>query len=82
MSQRKSSDIEDYLLVVRVHPLLWEESHSIIHKCPMEMKKIKQDLMDNTYVDNVMGLVSNEVGAKKFKVESTEIIKKRKFPLG
>ena len=45
-------------------------------------EKVKQDLKDNTYVDNVMGLVSNEVEAEKFKGESTEIMEKGKFPLG
>ena len=45
-------------------------------------EKVKQDLKDNTYVDNVMGPVSSEVEAEKFKVESTEIMAKRKLPLG
>ena len=45
-------------------------------------EKVKQDLKDNTYVDNVMGLVSSKVEAEKFKVESTEIMAKGKFPLG
>ena len=32
-------------------------------------EKFKQDLKDNTYVDNVMILVSRAVGTEKFKVE-------------
>ena len=43
-------------------------------------EKVKQDLKDNTYVDNVMGLVSSEVEAEKFQAESTEIMAKGKFP--
>ena len=47
-------------------------------------EKVKQDLKDNTLVDNVMDLVSSEVEAEKFKVESTEIMANinRKFPIG
>ena len=45
-------------------------------------EKVKQDLKDNTYVDDVMGLVCSEVESEKFKVESTEIMPKGKFLLG
>ena len=45
-------------------------------------EKVKQDLKNNTYVDNVMGLVPSEMEAEKFIVESTEIMEKEKFPLG
>ena len=45
-------------------------------------EKSKQDSKDTTYVENVMGLVSSERQAEKFKVESTEIMAKWKFPLG
>ena len=45
-------------------------------------EKIKQDLRENTYVDNVMGLVPSKADAEEFKVESSKIMEKRKFPLG
>ena len=43
---------------------------------------VKQDLVHNTYLDNVMGLTPNEADAEKFKVESSKIMEKGKFPLG
>ena len=43
---------------------------------------VKEALKENTYVDNVMGLVANEEDAEKFKVEATNIMSKGKFPLG
>ena len=45
-------------------------------------EKVKHDLKDNIYVNNVMGLDSSEVEAEKFKVGSTKIMAKGKFPLG
>jgi len=45
-------------------------------------EKVKQDLVHNTYVDNVMGLTPNKADAEKFKVESSKIMEKGKFPFG
>ena len=44
--------------------------------------ELKEALKENTYVDNVMGLVANEIDAEKFKVKATNIMSKGKFPLG
>ena len=43
---------------------------------------VKELLKENTYVSNVMGLVSTEEETKNFKSKATEIMSKRKFPLG
>ena len=45
-------------------------------------ESVKEALKENTYVDNVMGLVSTEGEAKKFKGKATEIMSKGKFQLG
>ena len=45
-------------------------------------EKVKQDLVHNTYVDNVMRLTPNKADAEKFKVESSKIMEEGKFPLG
>ena len=44
-------------------------------------ESVKEALKDNTYVENVMGLVSTEVETKEFKGKVTEIMSKGKFPL-
>ena len=44
--------------------------------------EVKEALKENTYVDNMMGLVANEIDAEKFKVKATNIMSKGKFPLG
>ena len=42
---------------------------------------VKKQLKRNTYVDNIMGLVTNEDHAHEFKEEATRIMEKGKFPL-
>ena len=42
---------------------------------------IKKQLKENTYVDNIMGLVANEDQAIQFKEEAIKIMQKRQFPL-
>ena len=44
--------------------------------------KVKQDLVHNTYMNNVIGLTPNKADAGKFKVESSKIMEKGKFSLG
>ena len=41
-----------------------------------------QDVRENTYVDNVMGLVPSKADAEEFKVESSRSMGKGKRPLG
>ena len=45
-------------------------------------EQVKESLKENTYVDNVMGLVSTEEEPKNVKRKATEIMSKEKFPLG
>ena len=45
-------------------------------------ESVKESLKEDTYVDNVMGLLSTEGEAKEFKGEATEIMSKGQFPLG
>ena len=42
---------------------------------------VKKQLKENTYVDNVMGLVNNEEQAVQFKEEAIRIMEKGQFPL-
>ena len=45
-------------------------------------ESVKESLKENTYVDNVMGLLSTEAEAKEFKGEATGIMSKGQFPRG
>ena len=42
---------------------------------------VKKQLKENTYVDNIIGLVSHEYQAIQFKEEAIKITEKRQFPL-
>ena len=44
-------------------------------------KEVISQLKENTYVDNIMGLVRDEKEAEEFKSESIKIMKKGMFPL-
>jgi len=45
-------------------------------------ESVKESLKENTFVNNVVGLVSTEKEEKNFKSKATEIMSKGKFPLG
>ena len=42
---------------------------------------VKKQPKENTYVDNIMGLVANEDQAIQFKEEAIKIMEKGQFPL-
>ena len=80
--------LEKYYIFCRV-PLGGENSPFLLGgvvKYHLETQEgdesVKKSLKENTYVDNVMGLVSTKEEAKNLKGEATEIMSKGKFLLG
>ena len=44
-------------------------------------ENVKEQLKLNTYIDNAMGLITNENQGKQFREEAVKIMEKGKFPL-